>query len=147
MAGARVPQSVWTNRDQRLHVLYAAKYDRSRSAIAVSHRQAVLECSFTLLLLRQVFLNVVISVVRCVISMGVNAAAPAGDVADKVFWLAVRFFLLATVRDRGPAWCETQAIDVHDMKMNAVPLLEKTYQLGDCWHTSKVDVTMLVDLL
>ncbi|KAM7294779.1 transmembrane protein adipocyte-associated 1 homolog [Ixodes scapularis] len=43
-----------------------------------------------------VSVNAVISVIRCVVSMTVNAAAPVGGVADKVLWVAVRFFLLST---------------------------------------------------
>lgn len=40
--------------------------------------------------------NVIISVIRCVVSMTVNAALPFGGLADKVLWITVRFFLLAT---------------------------------------------------
>ncbi|XP_011874218.1 PREDICTED: transmembrane protein adipocyte-associated 1 homolog isoform X2 [Vollenhovia emeryi] len=43
-----------------------------------------------------VICNVVISVVRCVVSMTVNAAASVGGKADKVLWVTVRFFLLST---------------------------------------------------
>ncbi|XP_032667609.1 transmembrane protein adipocyte-associated 1 homolog isoform X2 [Odontomachus brunneus] len=43
-----------------------------------------------------VICNVVISVVRCVVSMTVNAAATVGGKADKVLWVTVRFFLLST---------------------------------------------------
>ncbi|CAN7938624.1 unnamed protein product [Ixodes hexagonus] len=43
-----------------------------------------------------VSVNAVISVIRCAVSMTVNAAAPVGGVADKVLWVAVRFFLLST---------------------------------------------------
>lgn len=43
-----------------------------------------------------VFLVGVISVLRCIVSMTVNAAVPAGDYADKAIWLILRFFLLAT---------------------------------------------------
>lgn len=43
-----------------------------------------------------VSLNAVMSVIRCVVSMTVNAAAPAGGLADKILWVAVRFFLLST---------------------------------------------------
>lgn len=43
-----------------------------------------------------VICNVVISVVRCVVSMSVNAAATVGGKADKVLWVTVRFFLLST---------------------------------------------------
>lgn len=38
----------------------------------------------------------VISVLRCVVSMTVNASLEAGDIADKVLWLVLRFFLLGT---------------------------------------------------
>ncbi|KAK3612034.1 hypothetical protein CHS0354_021712 [Potamilus streckersoni] len=38
----------------------------------------------------------VISVLRCIVSMTVNASDLAGDVADKVLWLVLRFFLLGT---------------------------------------------------
>lgn len=41
-------------------------------------------------------LNVLISLVRCVVSMTVNASLAAGDYADKVLWIIVRFFLLST---------------------------------------------------
>lgn len=37
-----------------------------------------------------------ISVLRCVVSMTVNASVEAGDIADKVLWLVLRFFLLGT---------------------------------------------------
>ena len=40
--------------------------------------------------------NIIISVIRCVVSMTVNAALPLGGLADKVLWITVRFFLLAT---------------------------------------------------
>lgn len=43
-----------------------------------------------------VLANVVISVIRCCVSMSVNAAAPIGSVTDKILWVTVRFFLLAT---------------------------------------------------
>ncbi|XP_012535348.1 uncharacterized protein LOC105836095 isoform X1 [Monomorium pharaonis] len=43
-----------------------------------------------------VICNVAISVVRCVVSMTVNAAASVGGKADKVLWVTVRFFLLST---------------------------------------------------
>lgn len=43
-----------------------------------------------------VSLNAVVSVIRCIVSMTVNAAAPAGGIADKVLWVVVRFFLLST---------------------------------------------------
>ncbi|RZF41560.1 hypothetical protein LSTR_LSTR000274 [Laodelphax striatellus] len=43
-----------------------------------------------------VVLNVVISVVRCVVSMSVNAAAVVGGYVDTVLWVTVRFFLLST---------------------------------------------------
>ncbi|KAL5014670.1 hypothetical protein ScPMuIL_008940 [Solemya velum] len=37
-----------------------------------------------------------ISVLRCVVSMTVNATAQAGKIADKLLWLILRFFLLGT---------------------------------------------------
>lgn len=40
--------------------------------------------------------NVLISLVRCGVSMTVNAAVPLGGLVDKVLWVVVRFFLLAT---------------------------------------------------
>ncbi|KAM0726760.1 Transmembrane protein adipocyte-associated 1-like protein [Formica fusca] len=43
-----------------------------------------------------VICNVVISVIRCIVSMSVNAAATVGGKADKVLWVTVRFFLLST---------------------------------------------------
>lgn len=38
----------------------------------------------------------IISVLRCIVSMTVNASVEAGDIADKVLWLVLRFFLLGT---------------------------------------------------
>ena len=38
----------------------------------------------------------VISVLRCIVSMTVNASVKAADIADQVLWLVLRFFLLAT---------------------------------------------------
>ncbi|XP_059151079.1 transmembrane protein adipocyte-associated 1 homolog [Physella acuta] len=43
-----------------------------------------------------IFAVPVISLLRCVVSMLVNASLPAGDITDKVLWLVLRFFLLAT---------------------------------------------------
>ncbi|KAK4328151.1 hypothetical protein Pmani_001426 [Petrolisthes manimaculis] len=43
-----------------------------------------------------IWLNTVISVTRCVVSMTVSAATPQGDVANKLLYVVVRFFLLAT---------------------------------------------------
>lgn len=40
--------------------------------------------------------NVIISLVRCAVSMTVNAAMPLGGLVDKILWVVVRFFLLAT---------------------------------------------------
>lgn len=40
--------------------------------------------------------NVIISLVRCAVSMTVNASVPLGGLVDKVLWVMVRFFLLAT---------------------------------------------------
>lgn len=38
----------------------------------------------------------IVSVLRCIVAMTVNAALPAGDTADKAIWLILRFFMLAT---------------------------------------------------
>ncbi|CAH0713361.1 unnamed protein product, partial [Brenthis ino] len=40
--------------------------------------------------------NVIISLIRCAVSMTLNAAVPVGGLVDKVLWVTVRFFLLAT---------------------------------------------------
>lgn len=40
--------------------------------------------------------NVIISLVRCAVSMTMNAAGPVGGLVDKILWVTVRFFLLAT---------------------------------------------------
>ena len=40
-------------------------------------------------------MNVVISVVRCIVSMTVNASAVVGGYVDKGLWITVRFFILA----------------------------------------------------
>ena len=43
-----------------------------------------------------VIICVLMSVLRCIISMSVNAlSSPSGEIADKVFWVAVRFFFLS----------------------------------------------------
>ncbi|XP_029643012.1 transmembrane protein adipocyte-associated 1 homolog [Octopus sinensis] len=43
-----------------------------------------------------VVLVVGISILRCVVAMTVNASLEAGDDADKILWLILRFFLLTT---------------------------------------------------
>ncbi|XP_005105461.1 transmembrane protein adipocyte-associated 1 homolog [Aplysia californica] len=43
-----------------------------------------------------VFIVSLVGVVRCIVSMTVNASTAAGDVTDKVLWLLLKFFLLAT---------------------------------------------------
>ena len=43
----------------------------------------------------QVVVSIVISVIRCVVSMTVNASAEVGGYVDKGLWITVRFFLLA----------------------------------------------------
>lgn len=43
-----------------------------------------------------IWLNTVISVARAIVSMTVNAATPSGDEANKLLYVIVRFFLLAT---------------------------------------------------
>ncbi|XP_063367100.1 transmembrane protein adipocyte-associated 1 homolog [Cydia amplana] len=40
--------------------------------------------------------NVIISVVRCAVAMTLNAPMPLGGQVDKVLWVMVKFFLLAT---------------------------------------------------
>lgn len=44
----------------------------------------------------QVVLNTVMSVVRCIASMLMSAAAIEGSYIDIVLWVTVRFFLLST---------------------------------------------------
>ncbi|CAL4179913.1 unnamed protein product, partial [Meganyctiphanes norvegica] len=43
-----------------------------------------------------IWLNTVVSVARAIVSMTVNAATPSGDEANKLLYVIVRFFLLAT---------------------------------------------------
>ncbi|RWS29082.1 transmembrane protein adipocyte-associated 1-like isoform X2 [Leptotrombidium deliense] len=43
-----------------------------------------------------VCINVTVSIIRCLISMSVNAASSVGGATDQIFWVIVRFFLLAT---------------------------------------------------
>ncbi|XP_054721187.1 transmembrane protein adipocyte-associated 1-like [Uloborus diversus] len=43
-----------------------------------------------------VAINAAVSILRCVVAMTVNAAVPIGDITDKVLWVVVRCFLLAT---------------------------------------------------
>ncbi|XP_068237928.1 transmembrane protein adipocyte-associated 1-like [Palaemon carinicauda] len=43
-----------------------------------------------------IWLNTVVSLARCIVSMTVNAATVSGDVANKLLYVIVRFFLLAT---------------------------------------------------
>ncbi|KAJ1530573.1 hypothetical protein ONE63_005457 [Megalurothrips usitatus] len=43
-----------------------------------------------------VIANLIISIIRCCVSMTVNAATVSGEYADKILWISVRFFLLAT---------------------------------------------------
>lgn len=43
-----------------------------------------------------VWVNVIISLIRCGVSMTVNAAVPLGGLVDKILWVTVWFFLLAT---------------------------------------------------
>ncbi|KAH9505439.1 Transmembrane protein adipocyte-associated 1 [Bulinus truncatus] len=38
----------------------------------------------------------VISMLRCIVSMTVNASLSSGNIVDKVLWLVLKFFLLAT---------------------------------------------------
>ncbi|XP_041984929.1 transmembrane protein adipocyte-associated 1 homolog isoform X2 [Aricia agestis] len=43
-----------------------------------------------------VWWNVIVSLVRCAVSMTVNAATTEGSLVDKILWVTVNFFLLAT---------------------------------------------------
>ncbi|XP_042911140.1 transmembrane protein adipocyte-associated 1 homolog isoform X3 [Parasteatoda tepidariorum] len=43
-----------------------------------------------------VALNAAISVLRCIVAMTVNATIPIGEITDKILWVIVRCFLLAT---------------------------------------------------
>lgn len=66
---------------------------RLQSAVAkLRHTNSPIFTAFYMLVLSVA----VISVLRCVVSMTVNASILAGDIADKVLWLILRFFLLAT---------------------------------------------------
>lgn len=40
--------------------------------------------------------NIIISVIRCIVSMTVNASTSFGSTTDKILWVTVRFFLLST---------------------------------------------------
>lgn len=68
----------------------AFRFDRARHKLRATSSAIY----FTFYVL--VILNTVVSVVRCVVSMTVNAALPAGSRTDKVLWVVVRFFLLST---------------------------------------------------
>jgi hypothetical protein len=39
--------------------------------------------------------NIVISVIRCTVSMTVNVSSVVGGYVDKGLWITIRFFLLA----------------------------------------------------
>ncbi|CAH1392656.1 unnamed protein product [Nezara viridula] len=43
-----------------------------------------------------VVINVIISIIRCLVSMFVSAAAEVGSYVDTILWVSVRFFLLST---------------------------------------------------
>ncbi|XP_014273516.1 transmembrane protein adipocyte-associated 1 homolog [Halyomorpha halys] len=43
-----------------------------------------------------VVINVIISIIRCLVSMSVSAAAEVGSYVDTILWVSVRFFLLST---------------------------------------------------
>ncbi|CAL1280768.1 unnamed protein product [Larinioides sclopetarius] len=43
-----------------------------------------------------VALNAAVSVLRCIVAMTVNAAVPINEITDKILWVVVRCFLLAT---------------------------------------------------
>lgn len=49
-----------------------------------------------ILLIRQVVINVIISVSRCLVSMVVNATSQFGGYVDVILWVFVRFSLLLT---------------------------------------------------
>ena len=44
----------------------------------------------------QIWMNTIVALVRCVVSMTVNAKTTSGDEANKLLFVIVRFFLLAT---------------------------------------------------
>lgn len=68
----------------------AIRFDRARLKLRAT--SSPIFSAFYIL----VFVNAVISVIRCIVSMTVNAAVFAGDVTDKILWVIVRFFLLST---------------------------------------------------
>lgn len=43
-----------------------------------------------------VVINVIISIIRCLVSMSVNATAVLGSYVDTILWVSVKFFLLST---------------------------------------------------
>lgn len=59
-----------------------AKLSTNSSPIVVTFYVLIVVCVFT-------------SVLRCIVSMSVNAATIAGERTDKILWVAVRFFLLS----------------------------------------------------
>lgn len=59
-----------------------AKLSSNSSPIVVTFYVLIVVCVFT-------------SVLRCIVSMSVNAATLAGERTDKILWVAVRFFLLS----------------------------------------------------
>uniref|UniRef100_T1IHL4 Transmembrane protein adipocyte-associated 1 homolog n=1 Tax=Strigamia maritima TaxID=126957 RepID=T1IHL4_STRMM len=68
----------------------AARFNRARLKL----RATGFPTFFTVYTL--VIVNTVISVVRCLVAMSVNAADSLAEEVDKVLWIAVRFFLLST---------------------------------------------------
>ena len=59
-----------------------AKLSSNSSPIVVTFYCLIVVCVFT-------------SVLRCIVSMSVNASTLAGERTDKILWVAVRFFLLS----------------------------------------------------
>ncbi|GAB6026291.1 hypothetical protein CHUAL_012498 [Chamberlinius hualienensis] len=68
----------------------AFRFDRARHKFRATNSANFF--SFYML----VVVNTVVSLVRCAVSMTVNAALPAGSTTDKILWVIVRFFLLST---------------------------------------------------
>lgn len=64
----------------------------NRARLKLRATSSAIFCAFYSL----VVVNVIVSVIRCAVSMTVNAALPTGSHVDKVLWVVVRFFLLST---------------------------------------------------
>lgn len=72
-----------------LFLIYRARDARQRLR---SSRSSPIFATFYLL----VVVSVIMSIVRCLISMAVNSSSSAGGQTDRIFWVLVRFFLLST---------------------------------------------------